>query len=438
DSTLHLGASADQLVQTFSYTVTDGDGDPDTGFVTIKIDDDGPLANPDDGGTVGAGTTVPLAGNVLANDEPGADGAAVIRSVTHDGVTYTLNLNGTTVTATDSYDPVTGVLTIETAEGGTLAITLAETEEGVTELGDYSYTAPPLGIGGDTTESFDYVFEDGDGDRAGSVLTVNLLRPIFAGVLLETNTNQDIQCLRVILTRNDADIFEPTEESPRTGTGQQSLIEFSSGGVEFESGNSYAIILKFEGGSGNTNVTDFDLIFDTTAEPPDAESNIFLTLLGEGNIQLGDQGQSHDGVIWTLEDDGSGFVVTSPAILYDVDDIEIIEVDATTGEVTATAGEILILDSDGPNESFALNFGLLPTIGNVSPPEDSIFRDIGALDGDIEVIDITGSQTSEVNTLSLNAQDVIDVTDGDNELIIMGDNDILLLSDPENWEDDNP
>ena len=140
-------------------------------------------------------------------------------------------------------------------------------------------------------------------------------------------------------------------------------------------------------------------------------------------------------MIWTVEDDGSGFVVTSPAILYDVDDIEIIEVDATTGEVTATAGEILILDSDGPNESFALNFGLLPTIGNVLALEDSIFRDIGALDGGIEVIDITGSQTSEVNTLTLTAQDVIDVTDGENDLIIMGDNDILVLSDPENWED---
>ena len=57
-----------------------------------------------------------------------------------------------------------------------------------------------------------------------------------------------------------------------------------------------------------------------------------------------------------------------------------------------------------------------------------------ALDGGIEVIDISGSN-NEVNTLSLNAQDVIDVTDGDNELIIMGDDGILVLTDPENWQD---
>ena len=109
-------------------------------------------------------------------------------------------------------------------------------------------------------------------------------------------------------------------------------------------------------------------------------------------------------MIWQIEFDPelSAFVA-SPAILYDV-------------ELNSALGDVVIFDSHESNTSFDLDFGLLPTGGD-------------ALFADIEVLDITGSQSDEVNTLTLNAQDVLDVTDPVNILVVLGDNDILVLAD---------
>src|SRR3546814_4543068 len=85
-------------------------------------------------------------------DSPGADGLGVIRSLTHDGVTYELNeagdsiSDGTHESPTDGddlsnfgfvFDPLTGVLTINTAEGGTFSVDLVGDA-----IGKYTYTPP--------------------------------------------------------------------------------------------------------------------------------------------------------------------------------------------------------------------------------------------------------------------------------------------------------
>jgi len=278
--------------------------------------------------------------------------------------------------------------------------------------GSYTYVPPDAGdLRENATETFTYTVVDGDGDSDTATLTIdveNVIEPV--GALLLTNTNVQDQDLRILITRDDGEIIA-NELTVRTGTGQESAIELGNGNgdVVFETSFDYAVILKFEGGAGTTNVTDFDLIFDLLAADLDDPDNVFLTLLDQGTIQLGDQGSGADGVIWQisgdpddLDGDGEVFEV-SPAILYDV-------------EPDTALGDAVIFDSDRSNTSFELDFGLLPTGGD-------------ALFADIEVLDITGSQSDEVNTLTLNAQDVLDVTDPDDMLVVLGDNDTLVLAD---------
>ena len=145
----------------------------------------------------------------------------------------------------------------------------------------------------------------------------------------------------------------------------------------------------------------------------DDPDNVFLTLLDQGNVQLGDQGSGVDGAIWQMEftETLSDFEA-SDAILYDIQSDPVL-------------GDIVVFDTDLSNTSFDLDFGLLPTDGNVLVAENSLF-------GDIEMLDITGSN-AEANTLSLTAQDVIDVTDGDDRLIVLGDDDTLVLEDGSDW-----
>ncbi len=122
----------------------------------------------------------------------------------------------------------------------------------------------------------------------------------------------------------------------RSGTGQESVIELGNGhgDVLFETSFDYAVILKFEGGDGTTNVTDFDLIFDLDAADLGDPENVFLTLTEQGNIQLGDQGSGADGVIWLIEGDGGAFAL-SPAIVYDL------EVATFSGDIEDTAGDVV-------------------------------------------------------------------------------------------------
>ncbi|MCH8139394.1 MAG: hypothetical protein IH926_10695, partial [Proteobacteria bacterium] len=188
-------------------------------------------------------------------------------------------------------------------------------------------------------------------------------------------------------------------------------------------------------GAGTTNVTDFDLIFDLLAADLDDPDNVFLTLLDQGNIQLGDQGSGVDGAIWLIEFDPvlSDFVVSDP-ILYDL------ALDVAIAD-SSFIGDLVIFDSDTPHVNFDLDFGLLTTAGNVTDPELTTFSTLDEFGNviavEIEAIDISGSHSDEENTLTLSAQDVIDATEeieGDYQLIVLGDdNDTLVLEDGSNW-----
>jgi VCBS repeat-containing protein len=142
----------------------DVDGDWADGHIKISIDDDVPVAR-NDSDSVVEGVGHIATGNVVTGsdalnavqdangtdgtaDSPGADRPYVISKLVHDGHTFTLGADGTTVLRDGA--PLGGngtfngkTLTIPTHEGATLAIVLVSPQQA--EVGNYTYTAgePP-------------------------------------------------------------------------------------------------------------------------------------------------------------------------------------------------------------------------------------------------------------------------------------------------------
>ena len=214
--------SSDQS-ETFLYTLKDSDGDTDTATLTINVDDV-PQAK-DDFDAVDEGLLM-TDGNVITGedaDDPGAtgtppidsseadiagDGFALIRQITHDGVTYTVDTSGAdpVVTATSGTKGTDWDFVFNTTDGLVLTIKNTSLEAPAeelgaefsivliagtgTETGDYSYTSPQLGTlsGADANEIFTYVIEDGDGDTdpADLTITVNDIQELFPSGLAYT------------------------------------------------------------------------------------------------------------------------------------------------------------------------------------------------------------------------------------------------------------
>jgi T1SS-143 domain-containing protein len=134
------GQNNEAIALRFGVTATDSDGDTGHGLVTIFVRDDGPDAVND---TAGIGRFGNIAnGNVLTNDDAGADDSSI--AVTTPGTyvgsfgTLVLNANGT-----------------------------------------YAYTR--FGRAGGT-DTFSYTMRDGDGDTDTAVLRINVIaNPIITG-----------------------------------------------------------------------------------------------------------------------------------------------------------------------------------------------------------------------------------------------------------------
>ncbi|MBO6709745.1 MAG: VCBS domain-containing protein, partial [Altererythrobacter sp.] len=131
----------------FEATVIDRDGDTANASLSIIVEDDSPIAA-DDIGIVPAGTHDPITGNVLDNDESGADDYSL------DGAVSGFS------NATGSADAG------ETLQGeyGTLTLNAD---------GSYTYTRDVNTPGG-VEESFDYTIVDQDGSTSTATLTITI------------------------------------------------------------------------------------------------------------------------------------------------------------------------------------------------------------------------------------------------------------------------
>ncbi|WP_160727809.1 beta strand repeat-containing protein [Qipengyuania vulgaris] len=136
-----------ELDGSFVMSVIDSDGDRADANLQIRIIDDAPIAA-DDANSVAAGTFGPIAGSVLVNDEPGADGYAA-----GGPVTGFANDSG-------SAEP-----------GDTLVGTYGELT--LNADGSYSYTRY-FNTPGGVSEEFTYTITDADGSTSTATLTIDI------------------------------------------------------------------------------------------------------------------------------------------------------------------------------------------------------------------------------------------------------------------------
>ncbi|MFQ1913892.1 DUF5801 repeats-in-toxin domain-containing protein [Aeromonas veronii] len=99
------------------------------------------------------------------DDAFGADGAGRVLSIEIDGVTFTWNGVGTIAVSTGGSIAGSQLSNIVTGLGGKLSFNFTN--------GTWSYVAPQS-VASDTSESFDYVIIDKDGDPSQATLTVNI------------------------------------------------------------------------------------------------------------------------------------------------------------------------------------------------------------------------------------------------------------------------
>ncbi|MFZ3183997.1 MAG: VCBS domain-containing protein, partial [Pseudomonas sp.] len=150
------GANTEQNRDSFTYQVTDANGNTSTATIYIDIVDDVPLASVDTNSVnEGALLTVNAASGVLSNDEDGADGFAA-----GGGVVGVRAAGGDTTTAV-----ITGVGGSIVGLYGTL--TLAAD-------GSYSYQSNANALNSNAADVFVYSIKDGDGDLSTTTLTINL------------------------------------------------------------------------------------------------------------------------------------------------------------------------------------------------------------------------------------------------------------------------
>ena len=159
----------------------------------------------------------------------GADGGH-FQSLTVDGTTYTLNGSSIIVSGGPNhqatpFDTVNGVLTVNTNVGGQIAFDLQGAD-----VGHYTYT-PSASVPA-AVEVFNYTVVDGDGDTAGSSLTI-AINPAPAGP-----TNQALN---------------GTPNADTLNGGQGDDILFGNGGADTLNGGAGFDILI--GGAGADNLT---------------------------------------------------------------------------------------------------------------------------------------------------------------------------------------
>jgi len=140
-----LTGTKDVIWVKFGVTITDGDGDTDTAFIQIDIRDDAPDAK-NDSKTITEGNRT--TGNVITNDDVGADEAGTVMKVTFAGRDYNV--------------PTSGNLTV-TGDHGTLTINKA---------GSYTYVAGQ--VTRNEVDQFTYTLKDADGDTDTATLTINV------------------------------------------------------------------------------------------------------------------------------------------------------------------------------------------------------------------------------------------------------------------------
>ena len=201
-ATADNGITTENNVETFTYQVTDADGNTATSTITIDVTDDIPTAQADTNSVVeGAIVT----GNVLTDgtaDVFGADGAAT--TVPAGGVTGVAAGNNTS-------SPVSGGVGVPVA--GSFGVLTLNAD------GSYSYDGNPNAVlPAGATDTFVYTITDGDGDTSTVTLTITL-------------TNSSLAASNDDLTVNEAALSSGSNPSSTAETVTGTVVDNVTPGV---------------------------------------------------------------------------------------------------------------------------------------------------------------------------------------------------------------
>jgi VCBS repeat-containing protein len=148
-------APGQQGSDSFTYTITDGDGDSSTATVTVSLVADSiPTVSVTDASVSEAG--LPAGSNAASNSETATGTFAI---ATAGDSLASLVINGVNVTNGGTVTGASGTLTVALA-GGSYS---------------YSYTLTNNTSGDATTDQFQVVATDSDGDAASDTLTINIV-----------------------------------------------------------------------------------------------------------------------------------------------------------------------------------------------------------------------------------------------------------------------
>lgn len=154
-------APGEEGVVTFQYTITDGDGDPSTATVTITLLEDSEPRVDVNGENFVDEAGLPARGSEPAgsNEESGSETTTGTIAISTGGDTLqSLVINGVNVTAGGTVIGAHGTLTVTVSEGAY----------------SYSYTLTDNTSGEGTTDSFNVVVTDSDGDSANDALVIGI------------------------------------------------------------------------------------------------------------------------------------------------------------------------------------------------------------------------------------------------------------------------
>ena len=187
--------------ESFTYQVTDDNGNTTTGTINIAIVDDVPTAVANSNSvTEGSLLTVGAAAGVLQNDIPGADGFA-----TGGGVVGVRKASGDLTTAV-----TTGAGTNIAGDHGTLHLNAD---------GSYTYQSTANNISSSAADVFVYTIKDGDGDLSTTTLTINLTDVS----LVADNQTRTVDEAALDLIKDPADLAAGTVTGSNPGSGAETV-----------------------------------------------------------------------------------------------------------------------------------------------------------------------------------------------------------------------
>ncbi|MHC5112226.1 MAG: beta strand repeat-containing protein [Planctomycetota bacterium] len=479
------------LVETYTYTINDGSTKTDTATLTITINgtNDGPVAVNDAGtvdedsifvSTVDTLDTAPGATTILANDsDPDAD-PLFIESVSTDGGTTQIVDGG--VGDLDGVE--NGFIQFATTGGDGGAVVTLDVDGSDGGLGEFTYDTNGafdiLDAGQTDTDSFQYTIADGDGTATGGTKTdTATVTMTITGAdddarvlngLITTNTNQTNQFALLMFFDPNQMINSFSQYISLDDQGQEGNFAADAGFVIDDRAN---FAVSIEHGEG-TKV----ILTEMTLEG--------VTVFDSGTTQFTEEGANTPGgkpfaltaVInpETSEGDGDGNLEEGPTLSTDGDPLlnDATLSDPTTDgtinylfgasgdDILTGSGDTDVLNGGGGADELwgmggndMLVYDSLDTVINGGDGQDALRIDGNplatgdqaiSLEGNtvisnIEVILLTEESSVDPDDgidLTLSDQDVLDFTDGNDELWIVGSaGDELVVTDESGtvWSD---